>query len=91
MAKLISTILERCDAGFPLWQKAGLTAIWAAYLVFPLDVIPDFVFPLGFADEALLLYTLLRVWASPTRSTPDRQTSRPNTGTTLTRRDEVEP
>jgi uncharacterized membrane protein YkvA (DUF1232 family) len=91
MPQFVSNILARCDAGFPLWQKLGLTALWAVYLVWPLDVLPDVFLPIGLGDEALLFYLLVRVWLSPTRRGPGGGGSASNDGSMLVVREEVGP
>ena len=40
-------------------RKLGLLAAGLAYVISPLDVVPDFV-PLGFLDDAIVLGLLLR-------------------------------
>ena len=41
------------DKNVPLWKK-GLVVLGALYLVSPLDLIPDVVFPVAFLDDLIL-------------------------------------
>ena len=50
------------DPKTPLQSKAVLLAA-LAYFIVPLDVIADFFIPLGFADDAAVLYAAIRAVA----------------------------
>src|SRR5215468_9446407 len=54
------------DRDTPLQVKAALVGA-LAYFVLPFDVIPDFLPVLGFADDAAVLATALRLVASHIR------------------------
>ncbi|MGH7242382.1 MAG: DUF1232 domain-containing protein [Phycisphaerales bacterium] len=63
---IVREILKRCDRGWTLAQKIGLTLLLAIYWLSPIDFIPD-IFPiLGQCDDVFLTYCLFRVWRSPT-------------------------
>src|SRR5689334_9772388 len=48
------------DRRVPFAAKAGLTAA-VVYVISPIDLIPDFVFPLfGFADDVAVMWFALR-------------------------------
>lgn len=60
-------VLTRCDDGWTLAQKWGLTALLLVYWISPIDLLPDIIFPvLGQCDDVFLTYCLIRVWRSPT-------------------------
>lgn len=54
--------------GLSLQQKFALTLVALAYLISPLDFIPDFLIGVGWLDDATVLYWMLRIWMSPTLS-----------------------
>lgn len=60
------TLLARCDVGFYLWQKLALTALGVAYILSPLDVVPDVLIILGWSDDVFVGYLIARIWRSPT-------------------------
>jgi uncharacterized membrane protein YkvA (DUF1232 family) len=49
------------DRSLPRRVRAGL-ALLLAYLAFPLDLVPDFIPVLGYADDAIIVAAVLR-WA----------------------------
>ncbi len=66
MFKGIRDVLDRCKIGFPLWQKCLMTVGVVFYGVFPIDVLPDVFPPFTYADDAFMVWVLVRVWRSPT-------------------------
>ena len=66
MKSPIQFLLSRCETGFFPWQKVALTALGAAYVLSPLDMLPDILFPIGFGDDVAVILLLVRVWRSPT-------------------------
>ena len=44
----------------PRTVKLGLLLIFVLYVLFPIDIIPDFLPLIGIADEVTLLFLLLR-------------------------------
>jgi uncharacterized membrane protein YkvA (DUF1232 family) len=46
------------DSTTPIWAKGVIVAA-LGYFIFPLDVIPDFLFPIGYADDAAVVTTAL--------------------------------
>lgn len=71
MKNPVQALIARCDVGFYLWQKVGLTILGLAYLGSPLDLLPDLIPVLGWGDDVYVVYLLVRVWMSPTLPTPD--------------------
>jgi uncharacterized membrane protein YkvA (DUF1232 family) len=49
------------DRSLPRRVRAGL-ALLLAYLAFPLDLVPDFIPVVGYADDAIIMAAVLR-WA----------------------------
>lgn len=63
---LTQKLLSRCDAGWTLAQKWGLTALLLVYWISPIDFAPDIIPVLGQCDDVFLTYCLFRVWRSST-------------------------
>lgn len=59
---LVSVYYCALDPATPLQSKAVLLAA-LAYFIAPFDVIADFFVPLGFADDAAVLYAAIRAVA----------------------------
>jgi len=59
---LVSVYYCALDPATPLQSKAVLLAA-LAYFIVPFDVIADFFVPLGFADDAAVLYAAIRAVA----------------------------
>ncbi|NJM91543.1 MAG: DUF1232 domain-containing protein [Rhodospirillaceae bacterium] len=59
---LVSVYFCAVDPKTPLQSKAILLAA-LAYFIVPLDAIADFFIPLGFADDAAVLYAAIRAVA----------------------------
>lgn len=66
MPNPFSKVFEQCKVGFPLWQKWLMTGAVAIYWASPVDVLPDVFPPCTYADDAFMVYVLVRVWRSPT-------------------------
>lgn len=62
----VQKLLARCDAGWTIAQKWGLTALALVYVVSPIDPIPDVLIGPGQLDDLFIAYCLYRVWQSPT-------------------------
>lgn len=62
----IKSILARCDQGWTLPQKCGLTFLLLIYWLSPIDLIPDPLLVLGQCDDLFMTYCIFRVWNSPT-------------------------
>lgn len=66
MKSPIQFLLSRCEIGFYPWQKVALTALGVAYVLSPLDMIPDIFLLIGWSDDLAVILFLMRVWRSPT-------------------------
>ena len=67
MSNPVSSILKQGNTGFTVGKKVALTLGLGLYLLSPLDLVPEFLFPpIGLLDDGVALYMLFRVWTSPT-------------------------
>jgi uncharacterized membrane protein YkvA (DUF1232 family) len=61
----VRRLFEQCEIGFTLGRKLKLTGLLMLYLIFPIDLIPEFIPVLGLMDDLVALALLIRVWCSP--------------------------
>ncbi len=61
----VRRLFDQCEIGFTLGRKLKLTGLLMFYLVFPIDLIPEFIPVLGLMDDFVALMLLIRVWCSP--------------------------
>ncbi len=54
------------DPRVPVWIKLALPIAGIAYLIFPLDVIPDIIPVLGELDDVMVLLMLMRLFVALT-------------------------
>ena len=59
-ARMVRAVLDRRYPNFPWRTTLGLVG-GLAYLVFPLDVIPDALLPIGLLDDAVVLGFVVRM------------------------------
>lgn len=66
MSNPVKTIFDECRIGFIIGRKIKLTLIGIAYVLSPLDVLPDPFIPVGLVDDLVVIYLVVKVWRSPT-------------------------
>ncbi|MBL8879955.1 MAG: DUF1232 domain-containing protein [Phycisphaerales bacterium] len=50
--------------------KILITLLGVAYVISPMDVIPDFFLLIGWVDDAAVVTYLVRMWSRPAKNTP---------------------
>ncbi len=50
------------DPRVPTWPKVLIPTLWLAYLIFPVDILPDIVPVLGEVDDLMLFLILVRLF-----------------------------
>lgn len=66
MPNPIGLILDRCRGGLTAGQKWCWCAGLLAYVISPIDLIPDFILGLGQLDDLGAIVLIVRVLMSPT-------------------------
>jgi len=77
------------DPALPAWVKWLATAAGAAYLLWPLDLVPDWPVPwIGYLDDVTLISAMLALvsWLAPRKEAAHRRDAAPPEPAT-TRRD----
>lgn len=65
MPSPLKSFHNRCKVGFTISQKLVVSVLVLIYFLSPIDCWPD-ILPLGYGDDLVALYAMVRVWFSPT-------------------------
>lgn len=69
MSNPTKDILESCKTGFTAGKKVRITLCILAYLLSPIDLIPEPLLPFGVMDDLFAIFLMLRVLLAPTLPT----------------------
>lgn len=66
MLRIVRLFLDQCKTGFTLQQKLLFSALLIFYVPLPIDLLPDFLPPLTYADDGLAIWLLVKLLRAPT-------------------------
>ncbi len=78
------------DPRVPTWMKLGLPAVFIAYFLFPLDLIPDILPVVGEIDDLMVLLLLMRLFIALTPEEAVREARAQLFGKNVSPRDVVD-